>query len=42
MVAFSRHIEAGRPVTALFNEERIVARARPASEHRIALAGLTY
>jgi len=33
--------EAGRPVTALFNEERIVARAWPASENRIAVAELT-
>jgi len=34
--------EAGRPVVALFNQERIVARAWPASENRIALAELTY
>jgi hypothetical protein len=34
--------EAGRPVTALFNQERIVARAWPASENRIAIAELTY
>src|ERR1700716_3908585 len=34
--------EAGRPVTALYNQERIVARAWPASENRIALAELTY
>ena len=34
--------EAGRPVPALFNEERIVARAWPASENRIAVAELTY
>ncbi len=34
--------ELGRPVTALFNEERIVARAWPASENRIAVAKLTY
>jgi pimeloyl-ACP methyl ester carboxylesterase len=33
--------EAGRPVTALFNLERIVARAWPASENRIAVAELT-
>src|SRR6202158_2541327 len=33
--------EAGRPVTALFNQERIVARAWPASENRIAIAELT-
>ena len=32
----------GRAVTALFNEERIVARAWPASENRIAVAELTY
>ena len=34
--------EAGRPVVALFNAERIVARAWPASENRIAVAELTY
>jgi hypothetical protein len=34
--------EAGRPVAALFNEERIVARAWPAAENRIAIAELTY
>ena len=34
--------EAGRPVAALFNEERIVARAWPASENRIAIAEFTY
>jgi hypothetical protein len=33
--------EVGRPVTALFNEERIVARAWPVSENRIAVAELT-
>jgi Lipase C-terminal domain/Lipase (class 2) len=33
--------ETGRPVVALFNEERIVARAWPASENRIAVAELT-
>jgi hypothetical protein len=33
---------AGRPVPALFNEERIVARAWPASENRIAVAEFTY
>jgi pimeloyl-ACP methyl ester carboxylesterase len=33
--------EAGRPVVALFNEERIVARAWPASENRISIAELT-
>ena len=30
------------PVVALFNAERIVARAWPASENRIAVAELTY
>jgi len=34
--------EAGRPVVALFNQERIVARAWPAAENRIAVAELTY
>jgi pimeloyl-ACP methyl ester carboxylesterase len=34
--------EAGRPVVALFNEERIMARPWPASENRIAVAELTY
>jgi hypothetical protein len=34
--------EAGRGVVALFNSERIVARAWPASENRIAVAELTY
>ena len=34
--------EAGRPVVALFNQERIVARAWRASENRIAIAELTY
>jgi hypothetical protein len=34
--------EAGRPVAALFNQERIVARAWPASEDRIAVVELTY
>jgi len=34
--------DIGRPVVALFNQERIVARARPASENRIAVAELTY
>jgi hypothetical protein len=29
-------------VVALFNQERIVARAWPASENRIAVAELTY
>ncbi|MFL6792823.1 MAG: hydrolase [Bradyrhizobium sp.] len=34
--------EGGRAVTALFNQERIVARAWPASENRIAVAELSY
>jgi hypothetical protein len=34
--------EKGRPVAALFNEERIVARAWPASENRITIAELTF
>jgi pimeloyl-ACP methyl ester carboxylesterase len=34
--------EAGRPVITLFNQERIVVRAWPASENRIAVAELTY
>lgn len=34
--------EKGRPVVALFNQERIVARAWPASENRITIAELTY
>ena len=34
--------DAGRPVFALFNQERIVARAWPASKNRIAVAELTY
>jgi pimeloyl-ACP methyl ester carboxylesterase len=34
--------EVGRKVTALFNEERIVARTWPAAENRIAVAELTY
>jgi hypothetical protein len=34
--------DVGRSVTAQFNEERIVARAWPASENRIAVAELTY
>src|SRR6266487_2514586 len=33
--------DAGRPVIALFNQERIVARAWPASENRMAVAELT-
>jgi len=34
--------DAGRPVVALFNGERIVARGWPASENRIAVAELSY
>jgi pimeloyl-ACP methyl ester carboxylesterase len=34
--------EVGRPVATMFNTERIVARAWPASENRIAIAELTY
>ena len=34
--------DIGRNVTGLFNEERIVARAWPASENRIAVIELTY
>ena len=34
--------EVGRNIVAQFNEERIVARAWPASENRIAVAELTY
>jgi pimeloyl-ACP methyl ester carboxylesterase len=34
--------ETGRAVVALFNQERIVARAWPASENRITVAELTY
>ncbi len=34
--------EAGRQVAGIFNEERIVARAWPASENRIAVIELTY
>jgi len=34
--------EAGRAVVAMFNTERIVVRAWPASENRIAVAELTY
>ena len=34
--------EVGRPVIGLFNQERIVARAWPASEKRIVVAELTY
>lgn len=34
--------EAGRPVVGLFNEERVIARAVPLSENRIAIAELTW
>ncbi|MBT1511383.1 hydrolase [Bradyrhizobium sp. SRL28] len=34
--------DVGRPVVAIFNTERIVTRAWPASENRIAVAELTY
>jgi pimeloyl-ACP methyl ester carboxylesterase len=34
--------DIGRSVVALFNQERIVAQARPASENRIAVVELTY
>ena len=34
--------EIGRPVVAMFNDERIVARAWPASENRVSVAELTY
>jgi hypothetical protein len=34
--------DVGRPIVALFNQERIVARAWPAWENRIAVAELTY
>lgn len=34
--------EAGRPVVAIFNEERIVARSWPASENRVAVAEFTF
>jgi pimeloyl-ACP methyl ester carboxylesterase len=34
--------EIGRPVDAVFNKERIVARAWPAAENRITIAELTY
>lgn len=34
--------EAGRPVLAMFNQERIVVRAWPASENRVVMAELTY
>jgi hypothetical protein len=37
-----RLAEAGRPVAATFNQERIVARAWPASENRISIAEFTY
>ena len=34
--------DAGRPVVAIFNQERIVMRAWPTAENRIAVAELTY
>jgi hypothetical protein len=34
--------EVGRPVSCIFNEERIVARAWPASENQLSIAELTY
>jgi hypothetical protein len=34
--------EKGRPVAALFNDERIVVRAWPARENRITIAELTF
>ena len=34
--------EIGRPIVALFNEERIVCRGWPARENRITIAELTY
>ena len=34
--------EIGRPIVALFNEERIVCRGWPAAENRITIAELTY
>jgi hypothetical protein len=34
--------EVGRPVIALFNEERIVVRSWPAAENRITIAELTF
>jgi hypothetical protein len=34
--------DIGRPIVALFNEERIVCRGWPASEGRITIAELTY
>jgi hypothetical protein len=34
--------EVGRPVTAAFNEEKIVLRPWAAAENRIAIAELTY
>jgi hypothetical protein len=41
-VSTVRLAEAGRPVVAIFNQERIVARAWPASENRISIAEFTY
>ncbi len=36
------HLGAARPVVEMFNTERIVVRAWPAAENRIAVAELTY
>jgi pimeloyl-ACP methyl ester carboxylesterase len=41
-ITTARLPEAGRAVVAMFNQERIVARAWPASENRISIAELTY
>jgi pimeloyl-ACP methyl ester carboxylesterase len=40
-VTTARLAEAGRAVVAIFNQERIVARAWPAAENRISIAELT-
>jgi pimeloyl-ACP methyl ester carboxylesterase len=40
-ITTARLAEAGRAVVAIFNQERIVARAWPASENRISIAELT-
>jgi pimeloyl-ACP methyl ester carboxylesterase len=41
-ITTARLTEAGRAVVGIFNQERIVARAWPASENRISIAELTY
>jgi pimeloyl-ACP methyl ester carboxylesterase len=41
-ITTARLPEAGRAVVGIFNKERIVARAWPASENRISIAELTY